>query len=472
MPPSPTIRPPLACRALIRAASWIVPARLRAEWRARWDASLWNWWLLFERGELTGRDRAELMRYSWGSFRDAFWLRISPEQLRHSYRSALFVLVSAALALAALAAGTRGFSETRALFEPLPLDEPGNLVAIKYTGAANQPFGVPPRLVPLWREKSRLLSGLAGFVHPQYTWQAWVTPDFFSVMGVDPAVGRLFQPGDRDVAVLSAAAAKGRFGRARGAVGQTIDLDGRPHVIIGVLPPRFWAISRSIDVFTLLDLEPQPGPGVPFLVGAVGRLRNRATPDAVRNELFGIASQAHQFLPRPPQVTSFDSVPSGPGGYLAWVLFALVIGGVLVVQSGPLPSGRGWQYWAFLAVKTVFLILLPSLLWIELTMRARLIQNEVTVLLTRVLPALSFLVVCACAVWWSFADQRRRCPVCLQRLTMPVTMGSWGSVLEPATTELLCEFGHGSLCIPDGVEGAPDRWTEMDPSWSELFGKK
>jgi hypothetical protein len=51
-------------------------------------------------------------------------------------------------------------------------------------------------------------------------------------------------------------------------------------------------------------------------------------------------------------------------------------------------------------------------------------------------------------------------------------MGSWGSVLEPATTEFLCDSGHGSLCVPDSSEGQPDRWTNLDPSWSELFNGK
>jgi hypothetical protein len=56
---------------------------------------------------------------------------------------------------------------------------------------------------------------------------------------------------------------------------------------------------------------------------------------------------------------------------------------------------------------------------------------------------------------------------------MPVTMGSWASVLDPATTEMVCDLGHGSLCVPDSTEGAPDRWINLDPSWRELFsGRK
>ncbi len=474
MAKQPQSRPPLACRMLIRAASWIAPAHARARWRARWDANLWNWWILFERGELTGRDRAELARHSWGSFVDAFWLRVSREQFRQWVRSGEFVFTAAAAALLALAAFTGGFRGTRALLDRLPLEDPGALVSIKYTGLIDEPYGVPPSFVPLWRAQSKLLSDVAGFVHPGYGPHAAVTPNFFALMGVRPATGRLFAPGDGDVAVIAGREWKRRFGRDPKAIGRTIRIEGRPYEVIGALPDAFWAISRSIVVFTPLKIELEPAAGKPFLIGAVGRLKPRATPDAVRLELYDIARAAFPLLPRPPQVGSFDSVPSSPWGYALWILFGMVIGGVVVSRGGPLPSGRGWRYRSFLALKTILAIAIPALLWMEAAtvLRGRM-EGSVWLPLTGIVPALAFLPACACAIWWSFADQRRRCPVCLQRLSMPVTMGSWASVLDPAATELLCDLGHGSLCAPESTQGAPDRWTNLDPSWRELFsGKK
>ncbi len=466
------LRPPLLCRALVRVASWIAPARARADWRARWDASLWNWWVLFERGELTARDQAELIRYSWGSFRDAFWLRISPEQLRHTVRSAGFIMACAGLAIALLGAATGAFSETRSLFRPLPVENPEDLVSIKYTGMANEPYGVPPVWPAFWRDRPKLLDGVAGYVHPAEGRRAAVTADFFKVLGVRPAAGRFFGTGERDAAVLSAAAARVRFGGAQNAIGQSISLGDRRYTAVGVLPEGFWAISPAIDAFTPLTLDPVPDPDTPFLVGAVGRLKPRATADALRSELFKLAKTLPKAPPRPPQVVSFSAIPSGPGGYLVWIGFGMAIGAVLVKLSGPLPSGRGWRYWCFLGAKAASVILLPALFWIEVSRRLHLPDNSPGVLVTNALPAVIFLLACACGLLWSFADQRRRCPVCLQKLTMPVSMGSWSSVLEPATTEFLCDSGHGSMCLPDAVEGAPDRWTEMDRSWSELFGKR
>jgi hypothetical protein len=473
MPNGRDVRPPLPCRALIRIAAWIVPSQVRPEWRARWDASLWNWWILFERGELTTRDQAQLLRYSWSSFLDAFWLRITPENLRHSLRSAGFVLACGAFALLILAASTHGFRSTRALFVPLPLKDPGSLVSIRYSGLANEPSGVPPGLVPIWRAKSKLLSDLAGFVHPASDRRAWVTPNFFSLMGVQPLLGRTFRPEDTDAAVLSGTYWRSAFRADPAAIGKNIESDGREYRVIGVLPDSFWAISTDIDVWTPLILDPPPPAGLPFVIGVIGRPIPGADTDAVRAELLKIAWEARWTRVRAPMVSSFLGVPEQPLFlYFSWVGFALLTGGMLVARGLPRPSG-GWRYWSFLALKTGMLAAGLSLLWVEASgaLRGRIPAGVAQDLVCVVLVSIVYFVACACAVWWSFSDQRRRCPVCLQRLTMPVTMGSWGSVLDPATTEFLCDSGHGSLCLP-AAQGQPDRWTNLDPSWSELFNGK
>ncbi len=123
------------------------------------------------------------------------------------------------------------------------------------------------------------------------------------------------------------------------------------------------------------------------------------------------------------------------------------------------------------------IVLAPALCWllwveVEMAVRASSFAGPVVRSLTQLGLALAFVFGCAFVVWWSFADQRRRCPICLQLLSMPVTLGSWGSVLDPAMTETFCDSGHGTLCQPESVEGLPDHWTRMDSSWSELFGGK
>ncbi len=469
---TPRLRAPFVCRALVRAASWVAPPRARAAWREKWDSNLWNWWILFERGELSARDRVELTRYCWGSFADAFRLRVSPSQLRHAARGPAFVLTSAVAALLLMAALTHGFRNTRSLFTPLPLDDPGSLVDIRYSGALNEPFGIPPSLALLWNSKSRLLAGLAGFVHRPNEPGAFVTWNFFKVMGVKPALGRLFQPGDTDSAILSAGAWRAMFGSDPRVIGRRVRFGGGRYVIVGVLPERFWAIRRSVDIWLPLRLG-EPGPEVPPLIGAVARLKPGVSTNAVRAELFSL--RGDYLLPRPPQVRPFSEMPSAPYGPYAFGLgFALIVGAVLILRALPRPSGSGWRYWTFLTGKTLALAALPTLAWVELgglivrTMPPGVARS----LVFAVALPLAFVFAFAVILWWSFADQRRRCPICLQRLSLPVTMGTWGSVLDPVATEMLCDAGHGSLCASEALDGQSDRWTNLDKSWSDLFGNR
>jgi predicted permease len=79
---------------------------------------------------------------------------------------------------------------------------------------------------------------------PQELDAAYVSADFFRTMGVEPALGRTpgiaeNVPGRDQVAVLSDAFWRGRFGSDVGVIGETITLDGAPFVIVGVMPPSF-----------------------------------------------------------------------------------------------------------------------------------------------------------------------------------------------------------------------------------------
>lgn len=467
-------RPPLAGRLLIRLASWLLPRRARPEWLAKWNSGLRNWWILVERGELTRDAESEVVRHCWGAFKDAFWLRYSREHVRHRLRGPGFVLASAALILMFAAVFTRGFSATRGLFKPLPLRDPGSLIALRFTGSVDQPAGVPPQLVPAWRAQSKHLLDLAGYRFLRSSNRALVTTNFFSLMGTRAALGRTFEPGDTKVAVLSGATWRTKYDADPAIIGRTIPVDGQPYTVVGVLQDDFWAIARNIAIWTPLILEPQPEPGTPFLIGAVGRLKSGASEAELRPELVRIARTVNFNLPRPPQVVPFEAVPSRMFFGYAWGIgFAVVVGAALIAVGRLSLHRYGWRYWAFFAAKTAWVLVVLPLLWVEIgaVLRAYLPDAPWRYILTGPVFSLVFIIGLACALWWSFADQQRRCPVCLNLLILPVTIGSWASTFEPVTTELLCEEGHGSLCVPETETGEPDHWTALDASWRELFKK-
>src|SRR6516162_1649481 len=156
MPEESRPGPPVLYRGLLRAASWLVPSRARNAWHSKWDSVLSNAWILTERGEL---DRGVLKRCGRDCLCDVLYGRISKPELRREVRSPRFILAAGFLMLVLLAVLSHGFAGTRALFQPLPVQDPDRLVWIRYTGTAGQLAGVPPRVLPAWRTNSTLVTG-------------------------------------------------------------------------------------------------------------------------------------------------------------------------------------------------------------------------------------------------------------------------------------------------------------------------
>lgn len=152
------------------------------------------------------------------------------------------------------------------------------------------------------------------------------------------------------------------------------------------------------------------------------------------------------------------------------VLLALTVGAVLVA-IGRLSLGRhGWRYWLFLLAKIAAVTLVIPLVWIEggAALREHIPNRTLSVFIGGFGWTLAFLGVFGASVVWVFTDQRRRCPICLCRLSMPVRFGSWASVFDPVMTELLCDEGHGSLSVAETAIGERDRWIALDSSWRGL----
>lgn len=138
------------------------------------------------------------------------------------------------------------------------------------------------------RDQVHSLSGLAGFDGTpmmlqdskgsrQSSWVSYVTGNFFSVLGVAPAAGRLIQPADEEdanpVVVLAYDLWQERYGGDPDVIGSRIDLAGHPLTVIGVAPPRF------IGAMLMHPMELWiPITTLPTLVDAPGLRDNRADP--------------------------------------------------------------------------------------------------------------------------------------------------------------------------------------------------
>lgn len=103
-------RPPVGYTVLLRVISWLVGSKERPAWRARQDRALFNYWVLRERGELTG-ESARMHTLLAPALRDAFPV----EWWRAAVRSPWAVVGGAAALFGALAVLSGGFAYTRHL---------------------------------------------------------------------------------------------------------------------------------------------------------------------------------------------------------------------------------------------------------------------------------------------------------------------------------------------------------------------
>jgi len=92
---------------------------------------------------------------------------------------------------------------------------------------------------------------LSGGASPERIGAAQVGDDFFKVLGTQPRLGRVFLPEEQEdgkdqVVVLSDQLWRQRYNADPSIVGQTILLNLRPHVVVGVLPPGFASLPTTL----------------------------------------------------------------------------------------------------------------------------------------------------------------------------------------------------------------------------------
>jgi predicted permease len=124
--------------------------------------------------------------------------------------------------------------------------------------------------------------------------------NFFSVLGVDPLIGRTFQAGEDvpngpRVAVLTYGFWQRRFGGDQSVLGRAITINGDSYTIVGVLPSTFQFALRNSDLW--IPYQPTQNQLTRrFLHGTnlIGRLKPGVTPEQAQSELNVIASRIEQ----------------------------------------------------------------------------------------------------------------------------------------------------------------------------------
>jgi predicted permease len=249
------------------------------------------------------------------------WIQDFVQDLRFSLRVLRKSPGFAAVAILTLALGigsnTAIFSIVNAvLLRPLPFPEPDRLVRIAFDepglGLRDVPFSVPElddlrNRAGVFSDVSTIVSGsenLTGAGHPERLEFMVTHPNYFSLLGATPQIGRLFGPQDfalgfAPVAVISDGLWRRSYGADPNVIGRTVRLDNDPYTIVGVLPSGFRhpgpTVSGNVEVFQTAgfsgDPAPPPARGTRFMPAAIGRLKPGLTLEQAQARLTAMAIQ-------------------------------------------------------------------------------------------------------------------------------------------------------------------------------------
>src|ERR1700742_1613493 len=154
-----------------------------------------------------------------------------------------------------------------ALLRPFPYKNPDALVHVWQTSQSSQ-FGEHEAAYPDyvdWRAQNDSFEDLAGYSsnvavysaqnQPEFITITRVTSNFFSLLGVQPLIGRTFRDGEDQtngarVVILSNSFWQQRFGGDPKVIGQSIILNEESQEIVSVMPPGFhFAKAGTPDVW-------------------------------------------------------------------------------------------------------------------------------------------------------------------------------------------------------------------------------
>jgi predicted permease len=250
-----------------------------------------------------------------GAWLEAFWqdLRFAARQLRRNPGFAVVAVLTLALGVGA---NTAIFSVVKALLlRPYPFPELDRIVLVRPTGA-DQPaeeFRIAPADFVDLKLETRSFERISAFRYddlnltgtglPESVAVASVTPEFFDLVGVHPALGRSFvadegQEGANRSAILSYGYWHRRFAGDPRLVGGTIQLNGRDYAVVGVMPPRY-AYPLAVQVWLPLALTTaeKTQRGEASLHG-VARLREGTTLAQAGEELRALAARLAERYPK------------------------------------------------------------------------------------------------------------------------------------------------------------------------------
>src|SRR6266852_8623182 len=219
-----------------------------------------------------------------------------------------------------IGANTAIFSVVNAvLLESVPYKDPGKLVFV-WTTMISQGVPISGSAAPdfrEWRTRNQVFQDKAAYTYdkvnlslpeeePSRLQGAGVSPELFSLLGVNPVLGRTFLPeedqwGRHRVVLLSYSLWQTRFTGEKNILSRHLRLGGQDYAIVGVMPkgmPFFDDLPR-VDLWVPLAYAPKDGMNTRgnHYLNVIARLKPGVTIERATTEMAAIAKQIEQQLP-------------------------------------------------------------------------------------------------------------------------------------------------------------------------------
>jgi predicted permease len=299
--------------------------------------------------------REQVRSYGWENVVETLGdsLRYAVRRLCHTPG---FTIVSLLMLALGIGASTGIFSVIDGvLLKPLPYPHSEQLVTLRHSalGINIDNLGMSPSLYFTYREEghafqdiglwSTSTSTITGTTEPDNIPVLMATYQLLPMLGVQPALGRLFTALDGDsmstlTVILSNGYWRSRFGGERSVLGRRITIDGTPTEVIGVLPPSFEFMDQKVSLVMPLHFNRAEVRLVNFGFQGIGRLRPGITIQQANSDIARMLPMAQAKFPLNPGMSPglFQSARIAPkllllkddlvgdSGNTLWVLMATV----------------------------------------------------------------------------------------------------------------------------------------------------
>ena len=278
------------------------------------------------------------------------------DHLRRLAAAPVFTITAVLTLAIAIGANTVIFSIVNGLLlRPLPFANPESLVGVWHVapGFLNGPVNQAAFTYFSYRDQAETLediglwqnttAAVAGRGEPEEVPSLMVTDGTLPILGVRPAVGRLFTaeddlPGSRETVMISHSYWLRAFQGNPSAIGQSLIVDGRAREVIGVLPDRFRFLQYAPDLMLPLRLNRAQTQIGLFRYQGVARLKpgvtiQQATADLARlipgmPDRFpipsGFSRQMYEGFRLAPDIHPLREDLSGGVSGMLWMVFGTV----------------------------------------------------------------------------------------------------------------------------------------------------